>query len=128
MGADGRITSQGTPSETLLQDQALVEEIKHEEETLELEDDLKIDDEDATARKASAKGAKVPCRSHSDSPLTPSLQLVLAEETERGHISWKAALLLLGELSPWPLAFWIAYIFGRWYVHCKELCPNRSKL
>jgi hypothetical protein len=58
MGADGRIVSQGSPSETLLQDKALAEEIRHEQEALELDDDLDGEAED-DAKKASAKGAKV---------------------------------------------------------------------
>jgi hypothetical protein len=58
MGADGRVVSQGSPSETLLQDQALAQEIRHEQEALELDDDLDEEAED-DAKKASAKGAKV---------------------------------------------------------------------
>jgi hypothetical protein len=45
-----------------------------------------------------------------------SLQLVLAEDIEHGHVSWKAVNLLLSTLSPWPIAFWAAYLIGRWCV------------
>jgi hypothetical protein len=59
MGGDGRIVSQGSPSETLLQDKTLAEEIKHEHEAFELDDDLEGDGED-DFQNASRKGAKVP--------------------------------------------------------------------
>jgi hypothetical protein len=57
MGADGCILNRGAPSEILSQDQALTEEIKHEQEAIELEEELD-GDEDYT-KQASAKGAKV---------------------------------------------------------------------
>jgi hypothetical protein len=49
------------------------------------------------------------------------LQLVLAEDIEHGHVSWKAVSLFLSTLSPWPAAFWAAYLIGRWYV-CRSRC------
>jgi hypothetical protein len=113
MGSDGRIISQGSPSETLLQDKALAEEVKHEQEAIELEDGLEDEDEDED-KKAAAKGAKVLSRSLLEHWLLSSLQLVLAEDIEHGHVSWKAASLLIGSLSPWPIAFWSAYLIGRW--------------
>jgi hypothetical protein len=58
MGSDGRIISQGSPSETLLQNKALAKEVKHEQEAIELEDGLEDDEEDED-KKATAKGAKV---------------------------------------------------------------------
>jgi hypothetical protein len=57
MGIDGQIISQGSPSETLCQNQALAEEMKHEQEALELDDDFEREDDDT--QKSSAKGAKV---------------------------------------------------------------------
>jgi ABC-type transport system involved in cytochrome bd biosynthesis fused ATPase/permease subunit len=56
LGTDGRIISQGAPTDTLITDKALAEEIAHEQEALELEDDL---EEQSEQSKAAAKGSKV---------------------------------------------------------------------
>jgi ABC-type multidrug transport system fused ATPase/permease subunit len=40
LSSDGRVISQGPPESTLIVDQALVEQIAHEEEAIQLEEDL----------------------------------------------------------------------------------------
>jgi hypothetical protein len=94
LGADGRIISQGAPD--ILAD-TLTPEIRHEQEAIELEDDL---DEESEAKKASAKGSK----------------LIVAEEIQEGHVSLKAAKLLLVNLSSWPVLFWVGYLSGMFCV------------
>jgi hypothetical protein len=64
-------------------------------EAIELEQELE-GDEDAN-NKASAQGAK----------------LIVEEEMQQGHISWKAMSLYLPALSSYPAIFWVAYLFGR---------------
>jgi hypothetical protein len=70
LNTDGHIISQGSISDALAKDSKLVEEIKHEEEAVEL-----VEAEEATADKAikEKKG-----------------KLVIAEEVARGHVSWHA--------------------------------------
>lgn len=93
LGADGRIIASGPPSETVLKDRALAEQVAHEQEALELDEDL--DDEGADdGTKVTAKGAK----------------LVVAEEIQTGHVSWKAMKLYFNALSGWPAVFWTAYL------------------
>jgi ABC-type methionine transport system ATPase subunit len=55
MGTDGRIVSQGVPTEALVVDRDLAEEISHEQEAIELEEEL----EEADDNKAVSKGSKV---------------------------------------------------------------------
>jgi hypothetical protein len=59
LGTDGRIISQGAP-EALLADAGLTEEMRHEQEALELEDELEEDE----GKKASAQGSKVKIDAH----------------------------------------------------------------
>jgi ABC-type multidrug transport system ATPase subunit len=96
LGTDGRILASGSPSETVLKDRALAEQVAHEQAALELEEELEEEDDDD--KKKAAKGAK----------------LVVAEEIQHGHVSWKSMMLFLGSLSGWPIAFWTAYLGGRW--------------
>lgn len=70
--SDGRIVSQGSVSDALRKDARLVEEVKHEEEAIELEEDV----ESAEAADAEAKPK--------DGKLT------VAEEIAVGHVSWPA--------------------------------------
>jgi ABC-type multidrug transport system fused ATPase/permease subunit len=53
MGADGRIVSQGPPASALVIDRALTEEIMHEQQAIELEEDLKDSDDTQVTRKGS---------------------------------------------------------------------------
>jgi hypothetical protein len=96
LGADGRILASGPLSETVLKDKALAEQVAHEQAALELEEELEEGGGDDT--KKGAGGAK----------------LVVAEEIQRGHVSWKAITLFLGTLSGWPVVFWAAYLGGQW--------------
>jgi ABC-type transport system involved in cytochrome bd biosynthesis fused ATPase/permease subunit len=65
LGSEGRIISQGSPTDALVVDDAAAAEIAHEQEAIELEEDLEEEGEEA---KAVAKGSKVrymPCLSNS---------------------------------------------------------------
>jgi hypothetical protein len=100
-GSDGRLVATGLPKDILLKDKALIAQIEHEQEALELEDDLAGDDtvqndvEDDTT--VVAKGAK----------------LVLEEEVQVGRVTWKAVSLFLGAFNAWPLLFWTVYFAGQ---------------
>jgi hypothetical protein len=112
LNTDGHIISQGSVSDALAKDSKLVEEIKHEEEAVEL-----VQAEEATADKAveEKKG-----------------KLVVAEEIAQGHVSWHACkyhsssckhsilkwiapvvkLFLTGLGGKYPFAFWIGLVSG----------------
>lgn len=110
LGNDGRILSQGSVQDAIAHDAALAEEIKHEEETIELDE---------------AESQTF------DEPKKPkSGQLVVAEEIADGHVSWHSCKsyhlkfadagcslasttvqLFLGGLGgKWPILFWIQYL------------------
>jgi hypothetical protein len=93
LGTDGRIISQGAPTETIIADEALAAEIAHEQEAIELEEELEEQTDDD---KAVGKGSK----------------LIMAEEAQEGHVSWKAISLLVSNLSSWPLLWWFGYLAG----------------
>lgn len=79
--SDGHIVSQGSVSDALQKDARLVEEVKHEEEALELEEDVEGGETADTGTKP--KDGK----------------LTVAEEIAVGHVSWPActfSLILLG--------------------------------
>lgn len=70
LNTDGHIISQGSVSDAIAKDSKLVEEIKHEEEAVELDEA-----EDTTA----------------DKPVEEKKgKLVVAEEIAHGHVSWRA--------------------------------------
>jgi ABC-type multidrug transport system fused ATPase/permease subunit len=56
LGTDGRIIGQGAPTTVVVEDKALAEQIAHEQEAIELEEELEEQTEEA---KAAAKGSKV---------------------------------------------------------------------
>jgi ABC-type methionine transport system ATPase subunit len=65
LGSEGRIISQGSPADALVVDETAAAEVAHEQEAIELEEDLEEEDEGA---KSVAKGSKVlyvPCLSTS---------------------------------------------------------------
>jgi hypothetical protein len=93
LGNDGCIISQGVPTETIVTDEAMAAEIAHEQEAIELEEELEEQTEDA---KVASKGSK----------------LVMAEEAEEGHVSWKAINLMASNISSWPLLWWCGYLAG----------------
>jgi hypothetical protein len=93
LDSDGRIISQGAPAEAIVADEALAAEIAHEQEASELEEEL---EEQAVDTKVVAQGSK----------------LVMAEEAQEGHVSWKAISLLVSNLSSWPLLWWFGYLAG----------------
>lgn len=69
MGTDGHVASQGSVSDALAVDSELAEEVKHEEEAVELDEH-----EDETGKTVvEVKG-----------------KLILAEEVEEGHVSRSA--------------------------------------
>lgn len=70
LNTDGHIISQGSVSDAIAKDSRLEEEIKHEEEAVELDEA-----EEATA----------------DKPIEDKKgKLVVAEEIAHGHVSWSA--------------------------------------
>ncbi|KAI0685987.1 hypothetical protein BC835DRAFT_1420713 [Cytidiella melzeri] len=93
LNTDGHIVSQGSVSDAIAKDSKLVEEIKHEEEAVELDES-----EDATE----------------DKPVEEKKgKLVVAEEIAHGHVSWAAFKLFLSGLSgKYPLVFWVGWIGG----------------
>jgi ABC-type multidrug transport system ATPase subunit len=99
LGGDGRVVAARPPSETVLNDRELVEQITHKQEALQLDGNLE-DDEDEHDQKAPAKGAK----------------LVVEEEVQQGHISWNAIKLFTSALSGWPAVFWTLFLAIRWSV------------
>ena len=71
MGGDGKVLSQGSVSDVLKGNKALVEELKHDEEMIKKSEE-EIDPE-------------------ADKPAdSPDGKLIVAEEVEEGHVSWKA--------------------------------------
>jgi ABC-type multidrug transport system ATPase subunit len=93
IGTDGRILSQGKPVASVIVDQGLVEELAHEEAAIDLKVDLEERDEEV---QAIAKGSK----------------LVVAEEIQEGHVSWRSIALMATNLSSWPLLWWCGYLLG----------------
>lgn len=86
---DGHIVSQGSVREVLADDETLVEELKHDEEAVELDQN-----EDAESGAPDESDA---------APTKPKEgKLVVAEEVAVGHVSWKACassiFILLGSL------------------------------
>jgi ABC-type glutathione transport system ATPase component len=93
LGSDGRVIATGSPSETVLKDRELMEQIAHEQEALELDTDLEEDEQDDDS-KAVAKGSK----------------LVIAEEVQQGHVSGRAMKLFANSVSGWPVVGWTVYL------------------
>ncbi len=79
IGADGCIASQGSVSETLAKDSKLVEEFKHEEEAIELDEN----EDETEANDSEVKDGK----------------LIVAEEVEEGHVSIGACKFCLSSVN-----------------------------
>jgi hypothetical protein len=77
-------------------------------EAIELGQELEGDEDENN--EASAQGAK----------------LIVEEELQQGHISWKAMSLYLPALSPYPAIFWVAYLVGRSISEGSEILGKRS--
>ena len=75
LNTDGHIVSQGSVKEALAKDSTLAEEVKHEEEAIQLEEAEEAKSGEPTDSK---KG-----------------QLVVAEEIAVGHVSWQACKFFL---------------------------------
>ena len=115
MGPDGRIVSQGSLSNALAHDAKLLKELQQEQEEMEKAKEEIDEDfpEDETAKQNAGK-------------------LIVEEETEFGHVGWKACeslvsrapaglrkadhaclcavWLYLGNMSTRPIWFWFCYI------------------
>jgi hypothetical protein len=93
LGVDGRILSQGSISETLARDGILV--VKAVEGSKILEN--VVDKLGSTKLKEEAvKG---------------NGKLIVAEEIQEGHVSWKALMLLVVGLGgDYPALFWIVFL------------------
>ena len=93
LGVDGRILSQGSISETLARDSILVVKAVEGSEILRNE----VDELGSTKLKEeAAKG---------------NGKLIVAEEIQEGHVSWKALMLLVVGLGgDYPALFWIVFL------------------
>lgn len=119
---DGRIVSQGSVRDVLTQDKILAEEVKHEEEALELDENEEAVDPDSVdpAEAVAAVKAK-------------DGKLVVAEEVAVGRVSQRACTSPLKQFNPaapvlttlipvmllvaalggtWPILFWAQYILA----------------
>ncbi|EKM56946.1 uncharacterized protein PHACADRAFT_172648 [Phanerochaete carnosa HHB-10118-sp] len=97
---DGHIVSQGSVGDALKKDVQLEEELKHEEEVIELDEA-----EEATADSADPANPGAPGKKDG--------KLVVAEEIAVGHVGWAAFKLFLGELGgKYPFLFWLQFMFG----------------
>lgn len=92
LGSDGRVVSQGHISEALARDKNLLKETAENMKGLE-----KADEEiDATEAKVKGDG-----------------KLMVAEEIQEGHVSWKSLKLFFTGLGgDHPLIFWVVFLVG----------------
>ncbi|GJE86639.1 multidrug resistance-associated ABC transporter [Phanerochaete sordida] len=98
---DGNIASQGSASEVLDMIPELQEEMKHEQEAIQLDEA-----EDAVVTDTSRLDV-------SSTPDTKTGKLVVAEEIALGRISWAAfKLLLVGLGGRFPPLFWGQFLVG----------------
>lgn len=111
LNTDGYVVSQGSVTDALTEDSRLVEEMKHEEQAIEL-DEI----EETVTKPAEDKKGK----------------LVVAEEIVIGRVSWNAcehppspasvhmllmifipvSLFVRGLGGKWPAFFWLQYLCG----------------
>jgi len=96
IGLDGSVRSQGTEiAVALASDPALAAEVKHDQESLELQKD-----EEAVEKPENVKAS-------------PDGKLIMAEEIVVGHVTWKSMnLLLTGLGGTHPIFFAIVWISG----------------
>jgi hypothetical protein len=99
LGIDGRVLSQGSMSDALMQDTNLVQEVMDDKQAM----DKAADEIDATnSKNETAKG---------DGKLT------VAEEIQEGHVSWQALKLFFAGLGgDHPILFWIIFVGGVFFV------------
>jgi ABC-type multidrug transport system fused ATPase/permease subunit len=110
LGPEGRIISQGSPADALVVDDAAAAEMEHEQEAIELEEDL---EEEGSEVKVIAQGSKARFRLHPNAAHTePYMQLVVAEEIHQGRVTWKAIQLIASNLSKWPAFFWCGFVLA----------------
>ena len=95
LGIDGRVISQGSVSDALAQDKSLTMEVTEGREATE-KAAYRIDPPDPKYEMAKGDG-----------------KLMVAEEIQEGHVSWKALKLFLAGLSgDHPLLFWMVFVGG----------------
>jgi hypothetical protein len=92
LGIDGRVISQGSVSDALAQDKSMVEKVME-------------------SREATEKAA------YRIDPPDPKYEgdgkLMVAEEIQEGHVSWKALkLFFVGLGGDHPLLFWMVFVGG----------------
>jgi ABC-type methionine transport system ATPase subunit len=88
MGTGGRVAAVGTPAQIVMKNQTFAEQVVHEQAALALEAGLE-NEPLLEHRKVGAQGAK----------------LVVAEDVQRGNISWDAFKLYFGSVSKRPLLY-----------------------
>lgn len=103
---DGRVNSQGSVKNALASNKLLAQQLKHEGEAIELDEHEESEPSDFTAPPAQDEPAKA-----------MNGKLVIAEEIEVGHVSWKACGCLRGYfpsvMLTWHLSFLISGQLGR---------------
>ena len=99
LGIDGRVLSQGSVSDALMQDTNLVREVMDDKHAM----DKAADEIDATnSKNETAKG---------DGKLT------VAEEIQEGHVSWQALKLFFAGLGgDHPILFWTIFLGGEFFT------------
>jgi hypothetical protein len=95
LGIDGRVLSQGSVSDPLMQDTNLVQEVDDKQAMDEAADEI-----DAINSKTAKDG-----------------KLTVAEEIQEGHVSWRALKLFFAGLGgDHPILFWIVFVGGLFFT------------
>jgi hypothetical protein len=99
LGIDGRVLSQGSVSDALIQDTNLVKEVMDDKQAM---DKATNEIDTMNSKNGTAK---------SDGKLT------VAEEIQEGHVSWQALKLFFAGLGgEHPILFWIMFIGGLFFT------------
>jgi ABC-type glutathione transport system ATPase component len=97
LGTDGRIRSQGTVADALAHNKALAKELAEEKAA------LKAAENEVDAENPEEEGEVTKKKDGT---------LIVAEETQEGHVGWPALKLYFTSLGgSWPVAFW-AFLLG----------------
>lgn len=95
LGIDGRIVSQGSVSDALAQNKNLITEVAEDKNAMEKANE-EVDPQKDNEKLAKGDG-----------------KLIVAEEIQEGHVSWKALkLFFIGLGGDHPLIFWTVFLGG----------------
>jgi hypothetical protein len=99
LGIGGRVLSQGSVSDALVRDRNLVEEAMENKDTMR-----------EAVNEINSTGVK-------NEPIKGDGKLVVAEEIQEGHVSWKALKMFFAGLGgSHPFLFWIVFLGGLFFV------------